>query len=97
MLARLKTWWKAEIRGFGPDLHGPVDPDRSAWSIWYVRITPFFGFAIPWTRGRRLRYARPHGLQLVEWRSNGRWVVSRQLLGTSTVRGEAILPGARKG
>lgn len=75
----LKQWWKARVRGFGPGRRSPLG--------WYVRITPSLGFAIPWTKGRRIRWARHHGLQLVELRGE-RWVVARQLFGRSSVKGE---------
>lgn len=53
----------------------------------YIRITPNFGFSIPWFGGKRIRYARHHGLQLVKWVGH-RYYVEKQLLGRSRVRGE---------
>ena len=59
----------------------------------YLRFTPNFGFSIPWfkngNRRRRIRYARHHGLQMVEWR-RPRWYVTKQILGKSTVKGELL-------
>lgn len=84
----LTEWWKARVRTFGP---GAKSPDG-----WYVRLTPNLGFSLPWFGGRRLRWAPHHGLQLVEWSAGvtargeptGRWIVTRQVLGRSTVKGE---------
>jgi hypothetical protein len=63
----------------------------------YIRFTPNFGFSIPWSKSprgyrRRIRYARHHGLQMVEWRTC-RWFVSKQILGKSTVNGELYTNG----
>lgn len=82
----LRAWWLSCVRGFGP---GRRQPDG-----WYVRITPNVGFAIPWFGRRRLRFARHHGLQLVEWRGE-RWMVTKQLLGHSSVRGERFVTGGQ--
>jgi len=70
---RIQSWWFAKVRAIG---RGDC----------YVRLTPNLGLSLPWF-GRRLRWAPHHGLQLVVWRGN-RWVVSRQVLGTSRVQGE---------
>lgn len=89
---RVGGWWRARVRAIGPGRH---KPDR-----WYVRFTPSFGFSLPWLgTGRRLRFARHHGLQVVVWKSGkdqagvpwGRWYVVKQLLGRSTVKGERFL------
>lgn len=91
MLARLRAWWLDRVRGFGPGRHQPDG--------WYIRLTPSLGFSFPW-KGRRVRWAPHHGLQLVEWRWGrdtlgevvGRWVVARQLYGRSSVKGERYIP-----
>jgi len=57
---------------------------------YYVRFTPNFGISIPWFRGRRIRFAWHHGLQLVRW-VNVRWYVEKQVWGKSTVKGEQFL------
>lgn len=78
-----RPWWRARVRCIGRDT--------------YIRFTPSFGFGVPWFpwKGlrRRLRYARHHGLQLVVWNNVGRWVVSKQVFGQSTVKGESALAG----
>lgn len=53
----------------------------------YIRFAPNFGFGIPWFGGKRIRFARHHGLQLVKWIGH-RWYVEKQILGRSSVRGE---------
>jgi hypothetical protein len=86
MLNRFRQWRAAKVRAIGRDT--------------YIRFTPSFGFSFPWGKRRRIRYAAHHGLQLVEWREGvdaegfptGRWVVARQLLGRSTVKGERYIP-----
>lgn len=83
MLNAYRQWRDAKVRAIGRDT--------------YIRFTPSFGFSFPRGKGQRVRYARHHGLQIVEWREGrdangdpiGRWVVARQLLGRSTVKGEA--------
>jgi hypothetical protein len=88
MLAWFKAWRLAKVRLIGKDT--------------YIRFTPNFGFSVPWFknrkngRRRRIRWARHHGLQLMEWNNVGRWIVAKQILGHSTVRGESFLPGTRK-
>lgn len=78
MIQRFQAWQR---RGF------------RAWE-WsdrlYVRIAPNFGFSVPWFGGRRIRYARHHGLQLVKWVGR-RWYVQKQVLGKSRVNGERYL------
>lgn len=82
-------WRLTKVRAFGQDN--------------YIRLTPNFGFSIPWFRGTRIRFARHHGLQLVKWVGGqnsagepiGRWYVKKQVLGKSTVRGERYLKGAK--
>lgn len=91
MFGKFRRWRSARIRflfQWGPPPHYPF----------YVRLTPFIGFSIPWFKTKqgeitRLRWAFVHGLQVVVW--NGRrWVVRRQiapwLFGRSKVKGEAF-------
>jgi len=73
ILKGFQSWRLARVRAIG---RGDT----------YIRFSPNFGFSLPWF-GRRLRWAWHHGLQLVAWRAD-RWVVTRQLLGTSKVKGE---------
>ena len=88
MIERFKKWRAAKVRAIGRDT--------------YIRFTPSFGFSFPWGKGQRVRYAAHHGLQLVQWRRGvdaegmpvGRWVVARQVLGRSTVKGERYTPRA---
>ncbi len=54
---------------------------------WYFRWAPNFGFACRWFGGRRVRWAKHHGLQTVKW-VNTRWYVDRQIAGRSRVKGE---------
>jgi hypothetical protein len=60
----------------------------------YIRFTPMLGIGMPWFRDstkrpRRLRVAKHHGFQIVTW-YGARWVVTKQLLGKSTVNKEAF-------
>lgn len=73
-MGRFRQWRLARVRAI-------------SWGNSYIRFTPNFGFGVPWFGGRRLRYARHHGLQIVCWRGE-RWAVQRQVLGHSTVKGE---------
>lgn len=73
MFTAWQRWRRAKVRALGR--HN------------YVRFTPDFGFAVSLAGGRRVRFAWHHGLQLVRWHRN-RWIVERQLLGKSTVKGE---------
>lgn len=81
MKYRLRRWRKARVRVIGTD-------------SFYLRYTPDIGASIPWFKNkktgyrRRIRIAAHHGVQMVEWRG-ARWVVSKQLLGSSSVKGEA--------
>lgn len=93
MFSRLNRWRIAKVRliSFG---------DMGAN---YIRYTPTFGFAFAIRKGdnklrRRIRFAPHHGLQIVEWRG-ARWVVTRQILGSSRVKGEigAFKPRIVKG
>jgi len=78
---KIRRWRTAKVRLIG---HGSV----------YLRYTPDIGASIPWFksrttgRARRLRIAVFHGVQMVEWRG-ARWVVTKQVLGSSSVKGEA--------
>jgi len=97
-MSKFRKWRKAKVRflfQFGRAPHYPF----------YVRYAPSWGFGIPWPSRwaeakevvywgqssvpRRLRAAKHHGVQIVEWRG-ARWVVTRQLLGKSRVTKEAI-------
>jgi hypothetical protein len=82
-IKRLVEWKKAKVRAleFGPE------PDYP----YYVRLTPNFGLGIPWFKGKRLRIAVHHGVQLVQRSSGGRWCVKRQLFSKSLVKGERFL------
>ena len=81
MLNKFRAWRRnAGVRGFGPGISQPTG--------WYIKFTPNFGLSIKWLKGRRLRYALHHGLQRVAWNPGGRWVVEKQLLGNSKVKGE---------
>jgi hypothetical protein len=77
---KIRRWRKARVRLIG---HGPT----------YLRYTPDIGASIPWFksrttgRKRRIRIAVHHGVQMVEWRG-ARWVVAKQVLGSSSVTGE---------
>jgi hypothetical protein len=80
------TWRQQRIRMLKLDKRGDN----------YIRFTPNFGFSIPFLpkggHRRRLRFARHHGLQIVEWR-RPRWFVAKQILGTSKVKGELFTNG----
>ena len=82
MLQRFKAWRKARVRLWG---HGDT----------YIRFAPDFGFAVRWFNNRsngrrqRIRVARHHGVQMVEWRG-ARWVVTKQIMGKSTVNKECF-------
>jgi hypothetical protein len=59
---------------------------------YHITITPRLGFAVPWKKTpdgtrERIRWAPHHGLQIVTW-TGYRWVVRRQLLGSSKVKFE---------
>jgi hypothetical protein len=54
---------------------------------YYIRFTPNLGIGFPLSETRRVRLARQHGLQITRW-TGKRWVVEKQLLGKSTVKGE---------
>lgn len=91
MITKFNNWRKsAGIRGFGPGI------SHSSKDDWYVKFTPNFGFALRLKNGKRIRYAFHHGLQLVRWfesinakgESIGRWIVEKQYLGKSRVKGE---------
>jgi len=75
----LKAWWISRIR--------MIERGR-----WYFRLTPSLGIGMPWLKDRgrptRLRIAKHHGIQRVTW-YGARWVVTKQLLGRSTVNGES--------
>jgi len=67
---------------------------------WYIRITPSFGFGVPWFRRgdgkkQRIRAAKHHGLQITTW-YGARWVVTRQVFGRSTVIGESMTERAKQ-
>lgn len=73
---RFNAWRMAKVRyiGWGPK---PLVP-------YHITFTPKLGFSLPWFGKSRIRWAPHHGLQLVE--SNGhRWVVRKQVLGTSSL------------
>lgn len=84
-MKKFRRWWrKSRLIEWGP---APFHP-------WYIRISPGRGLGTPWPdhadgRSRRLRVAKIHGIQIVTWQG-ARWVVTRQLLGHSTVNKEAI-------
>ena len=84
----IKLWNREGVRGIGPAMK-----NRDGW---YIRFTPNFGFSFMLRPvgldARKLRFARHHGLQIATWRhGTERWVVERQLLGRSTVKGEKHL------
>ena len=82
----IKQWrQRIGVKGFGPGIHKPG-------LEWYVRLSPNFGFSFPWFGNSRVRYALHHGLQRVVWSAN-RWVVDKQLLGRSKVKGEVFAKG----
>lgn len=76
----IRDWWVSRIR--------MIEVGR-----WYFRLTPHLGVGTPWfkDRGRktRLRASRYHGVQRVTW-YGARWVVTKQLLGRSRVKGESM-------
>lgn len=82
---RFRTWRKkSRLLEWGP---APFRP-------WYIRVSPGKGLGTRWPdaadgRPRRLRVAKHHGAQIVTWQG-ARWVVTKQLLGHSTVNKEAI-------
>lgn len=82
--------WRQEggVRGIGPGIKGTANE-------WYIKWAPNFGASLPWFGGRRIRIAKHHGVQIVRWLQSGRWVVARQLLGRSTVKGEIFDAGRR--
>lgn len=81
MFSRINFWRKDKVRVF-----------ESKSRDNYFRYTPTIGFAFVIRNGstgkrRRIRFAPHHGVQIVEWRG-ARWVVTKQLLGSSRVKGE---------
>jgi hypothetical protein len=80
-----RAWRKERVR--------LIEFGRAPDFPWYFRWTPSLGLGIPWPdtkdgRPRRLRAATHHGVQITTWQG-ARWVVTRQLLGHSTVKKEA--------
>lgn len=74
----INRWRTARLRylSWGPR---PLRP-------YHITFTPRPGFALPWFRNQRVRWAPHHGLQAVAWRGD-RWSVTRQLAGRSRVVG----------
>lgn len=88
MLEFFNRWRReAGVRGFGPGIR------HENKESWYVKYAPNFGFAFRLGKGRRVRFALHHGLQVVVWRTN-RWVVTKQLFGKSKVKNEMFARGA---
>ncbi len=92
MLTRFRAWRLAKVRliNFGRRSDGRGDGGVSRYPN-YIRYTPDFGFSHSWPRSkkgfkRRIRYAKHHGCQIVEWRTS-RWVITRQVFGQSKVIG----------
>jgi len=90
---RWQRWRTAKVRliNFGKRSDGRGEGAEPRYPN-YIRYTPDFGFSHSWPKNkrtgfrRRIRYAKHHGCQIVEWRKN-RWVVTKQVLGKSKVIG----------
>ncbi len=90
---RLHRWRVAEVRliNFGKRTDGRGE-GAVVRNPNYIRYTPDFGFSHSWFKNRktgfrrRIRYAKHHGCQIVEWRVN-RWVITKQVFGKSKVIG----------
>jgi hypothetical protein len=87
MFHRLNQWRLAKARFL-------FQWGRPPGRAFYIRITPHFGFGIPWfsdntggvKRLRRIRYSPYHGLQIVKW-VRPSWYVERQVWGSSKIKG----------
>ena len=97
-MGRLEAWRWRQVRRAGNWRRGRVrilqwgGPPTYAT---YIRFTPSLGLGVHWFKGksppraRRLRVARHHGIQMVEW-YGARWVVTKQLFGASRVVKESF-------
>ena len=93
MLTRFRAWRLAKVRliTFGRKTDGRQEGVGPRGAN-YIRYAPDFGFSHSWPPNRktglkrRIRYAKHHGCQRVEWRTS-RWVVTKQVFGASKVKG----------
>ncbi len=92
VIRRAVNWRRGRLRiiQWGGDPNWPT----------YIKLTPNFGIGLAWfknpktLRTRRVRMAWHHGIQVVEW-YGARWVVVRQVAGTSRVNKESFEIGVR--